>query len=378
MGVTKPPTKAWGGGWGRRWEWRCAHAPKGAQPISARSIVGLGLALTCALTSGCSSAYSTSVSKASSSLRPKGAFGQGWEAGLGWKCATLSLPVPQPELSMTMPPFLAAQWWVTHLFATEVWFAHALTVTVLMRGQDLCWLSLTCVSLTWCLIQRLSTHCLPQEQNGGESFPSRPWLSGPFPRLSQILLMSVPGSAALLWGDRHWAITWPLPLPKKPAWEKKKTEGRKTKKEEKELNRKAVRTGEQRTGQPGSNQGRSPHATHRDKTTGQCWSLSKQEELAEPCPMLSVTARPGSSRPHLNTVPCGAPYPPLPCTGSLVCTTGLKTWDWKEKFISFAYIEEKTEGMAFPAQQGAGRIKDLLVKAVFFFSDPKDMPGLQT
>lgn len=34
---------------------------------------------------------------------------------------------------------------------------------------------------------------------------------------SQILLMSALASAALLWGDSHQAVTWPLPFPKKPA-----------------------------------------------------------------------------------------------------------------------------------------------------------------
>lgn len=65
----------------------------------------------------------------------------------------------------------------------------------------------------WCLIQRLSTHCLPQDQNGDGSVPHPPFLAlalrtslrdpglaGPFSsRPSQILLMSAAGSAALLW-----------------------------------------------------------------------------------------------------------------------------------------------------------------------------------
>lgn len=41
--------------------------------------------------------------------------------------------------------------------------------------------------------------------------------------------------------------------------------------------------------------------------------------------------------------------------------------------------KKKQEGMAFAAQQGAGRIKDLLLaKAGSFLSGPKDLTGLQT
>lgn len=53
---------------------------------------------------------------------------------------------------------------------------------------------------------------------------------------------------------------------------------------------------------------------------------------------------------------------------------------WKEKFLSFYIGKKKIQrGMAVAAQQGRGRIKDLLLgKAGSFFSDPKDLPGLQT
>lgn len=74
---------------------------------------------------------------------------------------------------------------------------------------------------------------IPLPGLGSLHIPEGPSTSGDFfLPLSQILLMSAPGSAALLWGDRHQGVMWPLKFPKKTA--KKKERERKKNIEKKE------------------------------------------------------------------------------------------------------------------------------------------------